>query len=600
MDKRTALAFFLMFVVLMVWSSVFSPEKTGPKPDAVTPEAELVAPETPADVEGETGSVAAEPAGSAETDEPATWASLAPDAQGPLLEIETDRYVAELDLVGADLRSWILKNYETTAGAPVQLIPEWSLDAHGQRAHALRILLEDRVRDLARVRFEPSGNGLVSTGDPARPWRLRLDADRPTAELLLTADQEDGGTFTLRLFLDNGGTAFDARARYDSPRNATEVPRLEVSWPGGISNTEPDTTHEYNEFKAAARVGADTHKKKFHDLAKDGGEKGRETLTGTVAWAGVLSQYFTSLVHFEEVRSGVVRFDGDHGRRLQTFSAVVPLVGAGGPGLDYAVYMGPIDYDRLEHIDPALTTLIDLGPTIFRPISRLTLKILIFLHQFIPNYGLVIILLSVATKFLFYPLTKSSTRSMREMQLIQPEMQKIREKYKDDQQRQSMEMMKLYKEHKVNPLAGCLPLLVQMPVFWALFTVLRRTIELRQAPFMLWIDDLSRPDVLFQLPVTLPVLGDKFALLPLLMAVGMWAQTKIGTPKAATAGGGAMASQQRMMTTFMPIFMFFIFYNTPSGLVLYWLVNTVLTAVQTWQIHRTAPQTLAEKKAQLA
>jgi YidC/Oxa1 family membrane protein insertase len=178
---------------------------------------------------------------------------------------------------------------------------------------------------------------------------------------------------------------------------------------------------------------------------------------------------------------------------------------------------------------------------------------------------------------------------MKRMQEIQPQLQALKEKYKDDQQKQTQEMMRIYKENKVNPVGGCLPLLVQMPVFFALFTILRKTIDLRQAEFALWIDDLSRPDVLFNLGFEIPFLGGYFSLLPLLMAVAMWAQTRISQSATPPGGGGEnmMAQQMKMMNTMMPIMMFFIFYRSPSGLVLYWLVNTILTAAQTWRVHNS-------------
>jgi len=606
MNQRTALAFFLMFVVLLIWQAMFSPspqdaQKTGQSDSlavaqAPTQTAPAKATHTPYTSQSDT-SVRTDSTQAATTDSMGTQSGiqLEASAEGPLVTLETEQYVAELDLVGADLRSWTLKNFKTVDGQPVQLIPKRSLDPYGQRAHALKIYRDNKVVDLSHVRFKAEGARLMSTGDPHNPWRVRVDAERPIAEITLSAQLEGGTPFSLRIRLDNELSSFSVHAKYELPR--TELAQLKISWPSGISNTEPDTTREYRDFKAAARVGDDTYKTSFNSLKKGDGSGGRKDHEGTVAWAGVMGQYFTAFVHDPGRRLGHVHFDGDYAKELQTFSIELPLQDETGPGLNYSVFLGPRDYNELNEIDPALTALIDLGPAVFRPVSKFMLWLLLYLHRFIPNYGLVIILISVATKFLFYPLTKSSTRSMREMQLVQPELSKIKEKYKDDQQRQSKEMMKLYKEHGINPMAGCLPLLVQMPVFWALFTVLRNTIEVRQAPFWGWINDLSRPEVLFHLPLKLPVVGDHFSLLPILMAAGMWLQTKIGTPSAATGGEGAMASQQKMMSTFMPIFMLFVFYNTPSGLVLYWLVNTILSIVQTWQIHRNAPKTLAEKRA---
>jgi YidC/Oxa1 family membrane protein insertase len=220
----------------------------------------------------------------------------------------------------------------------------------------------------------------------------------------------------------------------------------------------------------------------------------------------------------------------------------------------------------------------------FRPLSELILTTMLWLYRWIPNYGIIIIILSVLTKLMFYPLTRTSTKSMKKMQELQPKLKVLQEKYKDNRQKLSEATMELYKKEKVNPMAGCLPLLVQSPVFIALFQALRNTIALRQAPFVLWIDDLAQPDALFQLPFSLPILGSNFNILPILMSLSMYLQTKL-TPSAASGG------QMALMNTMLPFMMLIFFYNMPSGLVLYWLVNTVMTIYQTWRIHRTAPTT---------
>ena len=216
-----------------------------------------------------------------------------------------------------------------------------------------------------------------------------------------------------------------------------------------------------------------------------------------------------------------------------------------------------------------------------RPLSEVVLWGMEFLHRFIPNYGWIIIIFSVLTKLLFYPLTKTSTESMKKMQELQPKLKALQEKYKNDKEKLNKATMELYQEEKVNPLSGCLPLLVQSPVFFALYQALSHTISLRGQPLVLWMKDLSQPDALFQMPFSLPFLGADFNVLPILMSVAMYFQTKL-TP---TSGGGQMA----MMNTMMPLIMIFIFYNMPSGLVLYWLVNTLLQGYQTWKIHKTAP-----------
>jgi YidC/Oxa1 family membrane protein insertase len=172
---------------------------------------------------------------------------------------------------------------------------------------------------------------------------------------------------------------------------------------------------------------------------------------------------------------------------------------------------------------------------------------------------------------------------MREMQQVQPLMQELRKRYASDPKELNRQTMQLYKQRGVNPLGGCMPLLVQMPIFVALYSVLRSNIELRNAPFFLWIDNLAAPDVLFQLPFTIPFLGHNFSLLPLLMGVAMIWQSKMGSPMAMS---GPAAQQQAIMKWVMPIMFVFIFYSMPSGLVLYWLINTVLSVWQQIQINR--------------
>ena len=190
-------------------------------------------------------------------------------------------------------------------------------------------------------------------------------------------------------------------------------------------------------------------------------------------------------------------------------------------------------------------------------------------YDFVPNYGVVIILLAIAIKILVYPLTHKSYESMAKMQQLQPKMAALKEKYKNDNQRLSRETMKLYKEEGVNPLGGCLPMLLQMPVFFALYSVFNSTIELRQAPFFLWITDLSKPDVL-------PLGGFDLHVLPLLMAGSMFVQQKMTMKD----------PKQAMLVYMMPAFMIFIFWSISSGLVLYWTMFNVLSVGQQHLINR--------------
>lgn len=591
-DKRTIFAFVLMFAVWFGWMAIFSPDREPPLEEEGAPSTLVPPPPVLVEGRGEQPAVEAPALSDELVQEQVTggtgWTTTDPDERGQEILVSTPLYEAKIDPVGGDLLGWKLHEFDLMDGSPVQLVGRRTTDQGTQRAHALRLVYEDRALDLRRVAFE------------ADRARVVLDEGSEPQVLTLRARHNDGRQLELRYRFQADRYGFDVEARVLSEPDATRFPvSWSVEWPGGIASTEPDSADEYSEFKATARVGADIHKVKYGDLAKNDPSKGHRTYEGTVSWAAVEGKYFLTTVMSLDPALGFVRLSGDGGLGVQTFETRLALRGEREATVGYTVFLGPIDMDVLRVYDAEpwnaeITKRVDLGPAIFRPIASITLVGLRLLYNVVPNWGWTIILFSALTKLLFYPLTKSSTQSMKKMQEIQPQLKKMREKYKDDQQKQSSEMFRLYKEHGVNPMGGCLPLLIQMPVFWALFTILRKTIDLRQANFALWIDDLSRPDVLFHLPVSLPVLGDKFCLLPILMAVGMWAQTKLsqtGMPP----GDGIMAQNARMMTTVMPVMMFFIFYNSPSGLVLYWLVNTILTALQTWRIHSQS-QPLAIKE----
>jgi len=204
----------------------------------------------------------------------------------------------------------------------------------------------------------------------------------------------------------------------------------------------------------------------------------------------------------------------------------------------------------------------------------------------IPNYGIAIILLTILVRAVTAPLTLRQMRSMERLRRVQPRMKEIQEKYADDRQKQSEELMKLYRQEKVNPLGGCLPMVLQLPVFVGLFYALRSSLALRHAPFVGWIDDLSAPDLLFTVPIfDLPV-----RVLPLIMGVTMFVQQKI-TPMQTPD-----PTQARMMMIVMPIMMTVLFYQFPSGLVLYWMLSNLLAILhQLWIGRHMGPSARAPK-----
>lgn len=297
-----------------------------------------------------------------------------------------------------------------------------------------------------------------------------------------------------------------------------------------------------------------------------------------VAWAAVKSKFFTQILQPETAATdcelyATRRTEGVRGLELSEVWATLrlpPRLLEAGQTLERsaAYYIGPKKYSVLRALGNRQVEVMELGWWAwFRWVCVTLLRTLNAIHAVIPNYGVAVILLTILVKVLFWPLTHKSTESAKRMQQIQPLAAELREKYKSQPQKLQQAQMQLYREHGINPMASCLPMLVQLPIFIALFTVLRSAIELRFANF-LWVADLSAPENLFagMLPIPLNIL-------PLIMTVTMVIQQKL-TPT------GGDPQQQKMMMLIMPVMMLFMLYNMASGLMLYWSVSQILSIVQ--------------------
>ena len=294
-----------------------------------------------------------------------------------------------------------------------------------------------------------------------------------------------------------------------------------------------------------------------------------------VRWVSAKNKFFAQVLRPEEpgrgYRVNARRADDQQVFFVEQVGALIKMDAAAlaaGEELarEYLYYVGPKEYSRLRAFPDNLANVMEFG--FFGPLCRLLLPALNFFYSLVRNYGVAIILLTIVVRVIFWPVTRKSTESMKKMAEIQPEVQKLREKYKKDPQQMNQAVMLLYRERGVNPLAGCLPMVIQIPVFIALFTVLRSAVELRFAPF-LWISDLSEPEGLLE--GMIPLAGS-LNILPLFMTATMVWQQKL-TP---TAGD----PQQQKMMMIMPVVMLFIFYNMPSALVLYWSTSQCLSIAQ--------------------
>jgi YidC/Oxa1 family membrane protein insertase len=306
----------------------------------------------------------------------------------------------------------------------------------------------------------------------------------------------------------------------------------------------------------------------FSDIVEGKAEYPKQATDG---WMAFVQHYFVAALIPQEgaTREFFVRALGNN---LIAGGVFVPI-GTVAPNeareVSATLYVGPQEQDRLKALAPGLELTVDYG--MFRVLAVPLFWVLKAIHDVVRNWGVAIIILTVIIKILFYPLSAASYRSMAKMKVLAPKLQRLKERYGDDRQKMHQAMIELYKTEKINPLGGCLPIVVQIPVFIALYWVLLLSVELRHASFMLWINDLAAPD--------------PYYILPVLMGATMFIQTWLNP----TPPDPVQARLMKIMPIAFSVFFFFF----PSGLVLYWLVNNILSILQQWYITRQLERTKA-------
>ncbi|MDQ3138772.1 MAG: membrane protein insertase YidC, partial [Gemmatimonadota bacterium] len=433
---------------------------------------------------------------------------------------------------------------------------------------------------------------LVEGGDttPLSNWTFTASAESLTVS----------GPTTLRLSGSRGATAVDLTYSFvpDDYRIAVQGRVTGVGPNGGtllvgmgptLANTEANVEENHQALAVVTRRN-DAERTDLGGL--DAGET--RTISGPLDWAAIKSKYFVT---------GVLDYDSAGGRISGTTIAArstpedaapeadvrlsVPLPPSGEFG--YTVYAGPMEYDRLERLGRGFD---DVNPygwpgfrTIIRPVAVGVRWLLVWMHEHLHlAYGLVLVSFGIMVRVLLWPLNQKAMRANMQLQAVQPLMKDIQERHKSDPQRLQQEMFKLYKEYNVNPLGGCWPMLVPMPVLFALFFVFQNTIELRDASF-LWLPDLSRPDPLY--------------IIPIVMGASMWGLTKVGQV------GMEPNPQMKMMLYVMPVMMTFLFLNFASGLNLYYAVSNIASIPQQWllareRVRKTAAPELKTKPTPIA
>jgi len=461
--------------------------------------------------------------------------------------VETPLIHVVLSTEGARVKTWQLKTYHLDNGNPVDLVavPDPTVaGALGAWADPEQV---NGVFEVSATRLDLTGaekTGTlsfrhVSASGIQLEKRLTFHADRYDAEVALAVQNLSGSEAPVQARLA-WGPGF---------RNSTDKRATTLQPPTFWLNGE--------------RVQEDTSKL-----------NGEKILDGALSWAAVQDSYFAAALLPQE--QGVQAFVAKAQEDQPVVGLTTPrqsLPPSGQLALAARVFAGPRDLDVLKGVGQNLDQLVDLGWFDF--LARPALWLLKYLYAFTGNYGVAIILVTILQKVAFHPLTVKSIKSMQAMQAVQPKVQALQERYKNNPQKKQEEMMALYRKHGVNPMGGCLPMLVQIPIFIALYNALSSSVEMWQAGF-LWIRDLTQPDALFGITIWG---GYPLNFLALLMGASMWFQQKMSPP----AGD---PRQAQMMLWMMPIIFTFMFWSFPSGLVLYWLVNNVLQIGQQWLIMR--------------
>jgi YidC/Oxa1 family membrane protein insertase len=316
-------------------------------------------------------------------------------------------------------------------------------------------------------------------------------------------------------------------------------------------------------------------------------DKESKNVIGPVDWVAFRDRYFCLIVKpLYKPNDYSITTKSPTSLNISLNSKGIELEGQGEATFNYSIFVGPENTSLLNDYDkdfPKIKMFYRFG--LFDLVAKFLYNSLHFIHKIIHSWGVSIILICLVIYLAMYPLTLSSMSSMKRMQQLQPKINELKDKYKNNQQKQSLELMQLYKDNKINPMGGCLPLLLQMPFFIGIYQVLWRDVSFKGAEF-LWIKDLTLPDRLIILPFNIPFMGNEFNILPILYAIAMFFQQKLSA-KTMVSADPTQAEVQKMMTMMMPVMLAVLFYKFPSGITLYFTVYFLLNAFTQWKLSKT-------------
>jgi len=483
--------------------------------------------------------------------------------------IETDKYHAEFSTKGGSLIKYEVKGFNTWDGFPVQLL---YLDKGGE----------------LNVLFNSTEGKLINTKDlyfksTYKAWEKKDVRGNEEFKIVFEMPIDSNGAKITKTFTFKNDTyMFGVEIGLDNSSKYISNYEYQLAWENSLKLTEFRSDGEGGHAQAFAEMGDELEV--LDVTAKD--EPVKSDLNGQTNWVSSRIKYFSVFLIPDGKKADGSYITGNYfdlpnngHEKNYSIALKMAIKNDKSEKNKFNVYLGPVDYEILKGYDMNLQSTMRFSlDFLVRPIAQYAiLPFFLFLHKFISNWGIVIIIFSIVMKVVLTPFTRYQMKSMKKMGELQPKMNAMKEKYKDDPQKQQQMLMKLYKEEKINPAGGCLPMLLQLPILYALFGVFSSTIELRQAYFGLWIHDLAVPDVILQLPFKIPLFGvDYLSGLALLMGVTMFIQQKmtVKDPK------------QMAMVYIMPIMLTFLFTTLPAGLNLYYFMFNLLSIIEQYFVQK--------------
>ena len=590
MDKRSILGFILIGIVLMMWLYWNSSNQqklaqtNKPKTDSGKIIEQNKIPEKDTESEKQLSGII--PADSLKNDSLVlklgkTFASKGignPQSQPEkIITLENEKVQMEFSNYGGGLKKYTIKNYDTWDKKPLQLV-DWKT---GKELHLLFTSKDGKLINTKDLIFESS----------YPEWKkidLKTDSSfKLIYTLYISADSSEKISKIYNFY--NELFEFDVTYEFSNPVKFIADNKYQVVWESSLNLTEYRSDQEATFAEAFAYMGGELETLDATSV----GEQYKGDFNGNTDYVSLRTKYFGLFIIPKDRKGDGAFMSGyretlkDNGAREHYSVAIkMDIKNDKVERSTFMILLTPLDYKILKSYEMELEKTMRFSlDFIVRPIAQyVILPVFLFLHSMIPSWGIVIIIFAFLMKVVLNPLTKTQMKSMKKMSQLNPKITSIREKYKDDPVKANQQIMKLYKEEKINPAGGCLPMLLQLPILYALFGVFNSTIELRNESF-LWIKDLSSPDVILNLPFKIPIFGiSQISGLALAMGVTMFIQQKmtVTDPK------------QKAMVYIMPVMLTLLFFSFPAGLNLYYFMFNLFSITQQWWTNKKTPKTETE------